>query len=98
MSVPGGLILVGGAGSGLFGASNAPIGLGDQIKGTFTAGGKFSIVGETGISSAFITANSPRSYDGLLGYIIYAANEETRASRTRAGLGASDDSNSPSCN
>ena len=98
VTVPGGLILVGGAGSGLFGARNVPIGFGDEIKGTFSGGGIFTSIGDSGLSSAFITANAPRSYDGLLSYIIYAANEETRAARTRAGLGASDDSNSPSCN
>ena len=98
IGVPGGLILIGGPGSGLFGANNVSISPGDQIKVNFTNGGVFSQVTQAGISSAFITANSARSYDSLLGYIIYAANEETRASRARGGLGASDDSNSPSCN
>ncbi|MFM9969676.1 MAG: beta strand repeat-containing protein, partial [Burkholderiales bacterium] len=98
VTIPGGLIMIGGPGTGLFGASNVPISLGDQIKGSFSAGGTISTVIHPSLSSAFITANSPRAYDGLLGYIIYAANEETRAARVRAGLGASDDSNSPSCN
>jgi hypothetical protein len=32
-------------------------------------------------------------FDSLLSYIIFAANEETRAARMRAGLGVADDSN-----
>ena len=34
----------------------------------------------------------------VLGYIIFAANEETRAARTRAGLSSGDEANMPSCN
>jgi hypothetical protein len=98
VNVPGGLIMIGGAGSGLFGAFDLPITLGDQIKGNFSGGGRVSTVNQSGLSSAFITANSPRAYDSLLGYIIFAANEETRAARLRAGLSTSDDSNMPSCN
>jgi hypothetical protein len=98
VTVPGGLIIIGGPGSGLFGARSTQIELGDQIKAAFTRGGGYTLSIDTGLPSAFIEANSLRAFDSLLGYIIFAANEETRAARIRAGLGASDDSNMPACN
>jgi hypothetical protein len=98
ISLPGGLILIGGPGSGLFGANNVSVTPGDQIKVNFTNGGVLSQVTQAGISSAFITADSPRSYDSLLSYLIFAANEETQAARVRAGISTTDDSSSPSCN
>jgi hypothetical protein len=72
--------------------------LGDQIKANFVGGGSYTLLIDGGLSPAFITANTPRAFDSLLGYIIFAANEETRAGRIRAGLGASDDANMPACN
>lgn len=94
----GGLIVIGGPGSGLFGANDLGIGLGDQIKVSFLGGGVFSVITDLGRSTASIRANSPRNFDELLRYIIFAANEETRISRIRAGVGGVDDSNLPSCN
>ena len=65
---------------------------------TFSGGGRLTTIIDGPMSSAFIQANSPRAFDGLLSYIIFAANEETRAGRIRAGLGTSDDANLPTCN
>ena len=97
LNLPGGLILIGGSGSGLYGAATVQIELGDEIKGFFSTGGTYTLARDRSISSAFITANTPRNYDSLLSYLIFAANDETLASRTRAGLTA-EDSNSPTCN
>jgi hypothetical protein len=96
--VPGGLVIVGGRGSGLFGAQNQAIIFGDEIKVFYSGGGTFTTVIDGPMSAAFVQANSPRANESLLRYIIYAANEETRASRARAGIGGADDSNLPSCN
>ena len=98
VSLPGGLVLLGGPGTGLFGANNLQIGLGDQIQASFPGGGGLSVYSTSGLAAATITANSPRAFDNLLNYIIFAANEETRAGRLRLGLGAGDDSNLPTCN
>ena len=68
------------------------------FRAAFTGGGGYTILVDAGLPSAFIEASSLRAFDSLLGYIIFAANEETRAARIRAGLGASDDSNMPACN
>jgi hypothetical protein len=96
-TAPAGLVVIGGGGSGLFGADNKEIVLGDEIEARFTGGGGFSRLVDARLGTSAVVANSPRSYESLLGYIIFAANEETRAARIRAGLTA-DDSSLPSCN
>jgi hypothetical protein len=93
-----GLILIGGSGSGLFGAGNVPKILGDEIKATFGGGGTFTQFNDPGLAPATIVANSPRNFDSLLSYIIFAANQETQAARIRSGQTSLDDSNLPSCN
>lgn len=94
------LFLKGAPGSGLFTGSgqalsgppyNLPIEV--NLKGGQVVITQSSIYG----SVATVKSDVTPVYDGLLNYIIYAANEETRAARIRAGLGAGDDSNLPSC-
>lgn len=94
ITAPGGLDLIGGSGSGLFGYQNVPIGVGDEIK---LIGGGYRLTFVPGLAKATINASSPRSFDKYLSYILYAANEETRAARLRAGRGVADDSDLPSC-
>jgi hypothetical protein len=95
---PGGLIMIGGAGSGLFGFGGVAKQLGDEIKADFVGGGAFTQVLDPSLAPATIIANSPRNFDSLLSYIIFAANQETQAARIRAGQSTTDDSNLPSCN
>jgi hypothetical protein len=93
---PPGLVVVGGAGTGLFGAGSKPINLGDEIKANFLGGGSYTILSNPGLADAAVIANSPRSYDQLLNYIIFAANEETRAAAIRGLM--TDDTDLPACN
>ena len=71
--------------------------LGDEIK--LLSGGYTLIIG-AGLAKASIYASSPRAkgYDKYLAYILYAANDETRAARFRSGRGLVDDSDLPACN
>jgi hypothetical protein len=49
-------------------------------------------LGDAVVQTGLATFNS-----SLLSYIIFAANEETRAARIRKGLGAGDDLGAPAC-
>jgi hypothetical protein len=93
-----GLVLIGGAGSGLFGANRLAIVPGDEIKLT---GSGYSLLFDGGLASASINANSPRSLfalGDLLNFLVYATNEQTLATRLKVGRSLLDDSDSPSCN
>jgi len=93
-----GLVLIGGAGSGLYGANKLAITLGDEIK---LIGGPYTRLIDGGLAKASIEANSPRSLfvDGdLLNYLVYATNESTASARLRVGRSIADDSDLPSCN
>ena len=90
-----GLILIGGNGTGLLGGKANTVLLGDQIQ---LSGGGLVTIYDPGRAAATVQANSPRPSDDLLSYIIYAANEETRAARIRTGRGTADNSDLPSCN
>jgi hypothetical protein len=92
-----GLVIIGGPNSGLFGANGKPINLGDEIKLNGGAGSYTRITDPGLVSTATIEANSPRSYEQLLNYIIFAANEETRSAAIR-GLFTTDDTDLPPCN
>ncbi|MCJ7837706.1 MAG: hypothetical protein MUP61_00635, partial [Burkholderiales bacterium] len=104
-----GLLLLGGAGSGLFDRDNQPITLyydvSSQVLIQFLAinggagGGIYFQQTDATRATAFIQSLSPRGFDdSLMAYIIFAANEETRAGRINTGLSNVDDSNKPSCN
>ena len=94
------LSLKGAPGSGLFTGSGSALGgpsyslpVEVNLKGGEVIITQSSIYG----SIATIRSEVTPLYDGLLNYIIYPANEETRAARIRAGPGAGDDSNLPYC-
>ncbi|MBE0627388.1 MAG: hypothetical protein IH606_21525, partial [Burkholderiales bacterium] len=104
-----GLLLLGGAGSGLFDRDNQEITLyydvSSQVLIRFPAinggagGGNYFQLTDATRATAFIQSLSPRGFDdSLMSYIIFAANEETRAGRINTGLSNVDDSNKPSCN
>jgi hypothetical protein len=97
----GGLLLVGGPGSGVFDSFNSPIGLrAPPVEASFYRGGGLnSIVASDPImASAYIQSGPTKNFDDLLSYILYAANEQTRVTRVRAGTSSKDDANLPSCN
>jgi hypothetical protein len=104
-----GLLLEGGRGSGLFDRNNQPIKLyydaSSQVLLLFPAinggagGGTYFMNLDLDKASSFLQSQSQRGFDdSLLAYIIFAANEETRAGRIVTGVSNTDDSNKPSCN
>jgi len=70
-----------------FPGTSQPITINTPVTYGFDAGRGEAIV-QTGLS----TFNN-----ALLAYIIFAANEETRAARFRKGVGDSDDFGAPDC-
>ena len=98
----GGLIIIGNdATSGLFNGQDEKItGKSLPIKVNFGGSADFRYVFDNARSSAYIQSGViPIGFDtSLINYLIFAANEETKATRLRAGLGAGDDSSAPSCN
>jgi hypothetical protein len=93
-----GLVIIGGAGSGLLGANKKEIALGDEIK---LNGGPYNLLLDYGLAKATIEANSPRSAfvnGDLLNYLVFATNEITALARLRIGRSITDDSDLPSCN
>jgi hypothetical protein len=104
-----GLLLVGGKGSGLFDRHNLPITLyydvSSQVLLRFPAinggagGGSYFLQPDPTRTSAFVQSFSPRGFDdSLLGYVIFAANEEALAGRINTNVSDSNDSSKPSCN
>jgi len=104
-----GILLQGGLGSGVYDRDNQPIliyfDVSSQVQLLFPAinggagGGQYYLQPDSNIASAFIQSSSKRGFnDSLLGYIIFAANEETRTGRIRTGVSNADDSSKPSCN
>jgi hypothetical protein len=97
-----GLLMEGGAGSGIFDRNNQLITLfGDsssQVRILFPGGGGY-MLRSVATATAFIQSGSPRGFDdSLMAYIIFAANEETRTGRIRTGVTSMDDASKPSCN
>jgi hypothetical protein len=87
--------LIGGPGSGLYDANNQPLAgnLGEVIELNVPLTRDVDIGrGDSIIQTGLSTFNN-----SLLSYIIFAANEETRAARFRKGLGDSDDVGAPAC-
>ena len=96
----GGLIIIGnGLSSGIFNGQNFELDGNDlPVRITFTNGGTINKIGDPGRGSAYIQTGVKLFDTSLLNYLIFAANEETRTSRLRAGLTGGDDSNLPACN
>ena len=98
----GGLIIIGNdTTSGLFNGQDEKItGKSLPIKVNFGGSADFRYAFDNARSSAYIQSGViPIGFDSsLINYLIFAANEETKATRLRAGLGAGDDSSAPSCN
>jgi hypothetical protein len=87
--------LIGGPGSGLYDANNQPLegNLGQAIELNVPLTRDIDIgLGDSIVQTGLSTFNN-----SLLAYIIFAANEETRAARFRKGLGDSDDVGAPAC-
>jgi hypothetical protein len=94
------LIIIGsGLSSGIFNGQNLELDGNDlPIRITFTDGGTINKISDPGRGSAYIQTGVKLFDTSLLNYLIFAANEETRTSRLRAGLTGGDDSNLPACN
>jgi len=103
----GSFYMIGGSGSGFFATAGGqtqdltnggtiPFPTGGLITVSPGAGGFVRVVdlarGESAVQSGLSTFNN-----SLLSYIIFAANEETRAARLRKGLGEGDDLGAPAC-
>ena len=97
-----GLIFVGaGAGTGIFNGLNVQLNdnaLPVDIAFTGIGGGRVQLLSDPARAVAYIQTGVKGFDTSLLNYLIFAANEETKASRLRTGAGGSDDSNLPSCN
>ena len=97
----GGLVIIGGPGSGIFDSFNNPISLAvPPVEVSFIGGGGYTLLQYPTIlvAPAYIQSGPSRNFNSLLAYILYAANEETRVTRVRAGVSAKDDTNLPACN
>ncbi len=87
--------MIGGTGSGFFDGVNNPV--------TPAPGNAIDINvpvtrdTDIGFGDSVIQVGRPLFDSSLLGYVIFAANEETRASRIRKGLGEGDDLGAPAC-
>ncbi len=97
----GGLVIVGGPGSGIFDSFNNPIGLrAPPVEASFPGGGGYALLNysDRSMAPAYIQSGPQRNFDSLLSYILYAANEETRVTRIKVGTTSKDDANLPSRN
>jgi hypothetical protein len=94
--------MIGGPDSGFFDSNNVPLGGGSPpvefpiTIGVVAAAG-YQRVPDTGLGAAVIQTGLATFDQSLLSYIIFAANEETRAARMRRGLGEGDDLGAPAC-
>jgi hypothetical protein len=95
-----GLIMIGiSSGSGIFNGQNLELsGTSLPIEINFSGGGGIHKISDPNRSAAYIQTGVKLFDTSLLNYLIFAANEETRTARVRAGLGAGDESNLPACN
>ena len=98
--LPGGLLLIGGGGSGILDKNSVPLpGTAAPITINFTGGGAITQFSPGGgnFAPAVIQTGVTTFDESLLSYIIFAANEETRAARIRRGLGVDDDLGAAAC-
>ena len=98
-TVSGSFIMIGSGDSGFFESHNVPLGGGSfPIQFPITVNtGSFVKVLDQGLGAAVVQTGLSVFDQSLLSYIIFAANEETRASRIRRGLGEGDDLGAPAC-
>ncbi|HWA36330.1 MAG TPA: hypothetical protein VG873_00565, partial [Burkholderiales bacterium] len=93
-TVTGEILLIGGTGSGTFGQGNVRLTMPNYLIQT-SAPLTYSL--DAGLGDAVIQVGRSLFDNSLLGYVIFAANEETRAGRIRKGLGEGDDLGAPAC-
>jgi hypothetical protein len=100
-TVTGSFLMIGGRDSGFFDAQNVPLG-GTSYPIDFPitvhmAPGGYVRVPDPGLGGAVVQTGLATFDQSLLSYIIFAANEETRAARMRRGMGEGDDLGAPAC-
>jgi len=91
-----GVVLIGGSGIGIFDSNFVPI-PGAAIPITIN-GTSATFVSDPALGASVIQTGLATFDSSLLSYIIYAANEETRAARIRRGFGDAGDISAPACN
>jgi hypothetical protein len=97
----GSFFMIGGGGSGFYDSTNSPL-AGDSYSQVFPitvtiAGGGFAKLIDNARGDAVVQTGLAAFDESLLSYIIFAANEETRAARIRRGIGSGDDLGAPAC-
>ncbi len=93
-TVTGQFFMIGGSGSGLFDANNLSV---SGAAKPITINVPVTFGPDTGLGDSIVQTGLSTFNNSLLSYIIFAANEETRAARFRKGLGDSDDVGAPAC-
>jgi hypothetical protein len=96
----GSFIMIGGEDSGFFDSNNVPLGGSSypiEFPITVNVAGSYLRVTDSGLGDAIVQTGLSTFDESLLSYIIFAANEETRAARIRRGLGDGDDLGAPAC-
>jgi hypothetical protein len=94
-----GVILIGGPGTGAFSGSPIPQQVFSFASNPINISGGGLVLHQlgSGFADASILSGVNLFDESLLSYIIFAANEETRAARIRRGLGEGDDLGAPAC-
>jgi hypothetical protein len=102
-TVTGSFLMIGGRNSGFYDSFNVPLG-GDSYPKEFPItvamlGDPFgySRVRDLGLGDGIVQTGLSVFDESLLSYIIFAANEETRAARIRRGAGEGDDVGAAAC-
>jgi hypothetical protein len=93
-TLSGHFFMIGGSSSGLFDRNNQVL-PGTSSPVTINVPVQFDA--DPGLGSSIIQTGLQTFNNALLSYIIFAANEETRAARFRKVLGDSDDPGAPAC-
>jgi hypothetical protein len=101
VTATGSFITIGGVDSGFFDSNNVPLGGAAfptefPITVSMGAAGFLKVI-DPGLGAAVVQTGLSVFDESLLSYIIFAANEETRAARIRRGLGEGDDIGAPAC-
>ncbi|OGA67351.1 MAG: hypothetical protein A3G83_16010 [Betaproteobacteria bacterium RIFCSPLOWO2_12_FULL_68_20] len=86
----GSFFMIGGTGSGFYDANNAPLG-GNAFPEVFPitvtfSGGGFAKQIDSSLGDGVVQTGLSAFNESLLAYVIFAANEETRAARIRRGI------------
>jgi hypothetical protein len=97
----GSFYMIGGGESGFFDANNVDLAgnlaYPQAFPITVTLAGGFQKVFDPGLAGGVVQTGLITFDDQLLSYVIFAANEETRAIRIKRGLNDSDDAGTPAC-